>query len=116
MCCQVEVSATSLSLTQRSPTECGVTLCVIKNFVNEEAIARVGPQRHVEKRAYDIRQLDITKVIKSNRLTWAGNVVRIDDKELPKQVLWTNRGCQRGRGRMKSRWFCSLVHAFSYDA
>ena len=30
VCCQVEVSATDWSLVQRSPTECGVSLCVIK--------------------------------------------------------------------------------------
>jgi hypothetical protein len=30
ICCQVEVSATSWSLVQRSPTECGASLCVIK--------------------------------------------------------------------------------------
>jgi hypothetical protein len=29
VCCQVEVSATSLSLVQRSPTDCGASLCVI---------------------------------------------------------------------------------------
>jgi len=29
MRCQVEVSATSCSLVQRSPTECGASLCVI---------------------------------------------------------------------------------------
>ena len=29
VCCQVEVSATSSSLVQRSPTDCGVSLCVI---------------------------------------------------------------------------------------
>jgi hypothetical protein len=29
VCCQVEVSATSLSLVQRSPTNCGASLCVI---------------------------------------------------------------------------------------
>jgi hypothetical protein len=29
-CCQVEVSATSWSLVQRSPTGCGASLCVIK--------------------------------------------------------------------------------------
>jgi hypothetical protein len=29
VCCQVEVSATSRSLVQRSPTDCGVGLCVI---------------------------------------------------------------------------------------
>jgi hypothetical protein len=30
VCCQVEVSATSWSLVQRSPTACGASLCVIK--------------------------------------------------------------------------------------
>jgi hypothetical protein len=30
LCCQVEVSATNLSLVQRSPTDCGASLCVIK--------------------------------------------------------------------------------------
>jgi len=29
VCCQVEVSATSWSLLQRSPTDCGASLCVI---------------------------------------------------------------------------------------
>jgi hypothetical protein len=29
-CCQVEVSATSWSLVQRSPTDCGASLCVIQ--------------------------------------------------------------------------------------
>jgi hypothetical protein len=28
VCCQVEVSATSWSLVQRSPTDCGASLCV----------------------------------------------------------------------------------------
>jgi hypothetical protein len=30
VCCQVEVSATSLSLVQRNRTDCGASLCVIK--------------------------------------------------------------------------------------
>jgi hypothetical protein len=29
VCCQVEVSATGRSLVQRSPTDCGVSLCEI---------------------------------------------------------------------------------------
>ena len=29
VCCQIEVSATSWSLVQRSPTDCGTSLCVI---------------------------------------------------------------------------------------
>jgi len=31
VCCQVEVSATGWSLVQTSPTDCGVSLCVIRN-------------------------------------------------------------------------------------
>jgi len=40
--------------------------------------------------------------IKSSRLRWAGHVVRMDDNELPKKMLWTNPGGQRGGGRPKS--------------
>jgi hypothetical protein len=29
LCCQVEVSATSWSLVQRSPTDCDASLCVV---------------------------------------------------------------------------------------
>jgi hypothetical protein len=41
-CCQVEVSATSWSLVQRILTDCGASLCVIWNLVNEEALAHWG--------------------------------------------------------------------------
>jgi hypothetical protein len=38
VCCQVEVSATSWSLVQRSPTECGVSkVCDREASKNEEA-------------------------------------------------------------------------------
>jgi hypothetical protein len=40
VCCQVEVSAKDWSLVQRSPTECGASLCVIKKPRQEEAKAR----------------------------------------------------------------------------
>ena len=43
-------------------------------------------------------------VIKSIRLRWIGHAVRMVDNELPKNILWTNRGGQRGRGRPNSRW------------
>jgi hypothetical protein len=49
-------------------------------------------------------ETDIVNVIKSSRLKWAGHVVRMDENELPKKILWTNPGGQRGRGRPKSRW------------
>jgi len=45
VCCQVEVSATSWSLVQRSPTDCDASLWS-RNLKNEEALARVGAQRH----------------------------------------------------------------------
>jgi hypothetical protein len=38
VCCQVEVSATSWSLVQRNPTDCGASLCVI-----EKPLERGGP-------------------------------------------------------------------------
>jgi len=28
----------------------------------------------------------------------------MDDNELPKKILWTNTGGQRGCGQLKSRW------------
>jgi len=44
VCCQVGVSATSWSLVQRSPTDCGVSRrCVwSRNLVNEEVLAHWG--------------------------------------------------------------------------
>jgi hypothetical protein len=51
VCCQVEVSATSWSLVQRSPTDCGVyQMCVIvKPRRNEEAQAHIGLSSHRKK-------------------------------------------------------------------
>jgi hypothetical protein len=51
VCCQVEVSATSWSLVQRSPTDCGVSkLCVtMKPRRNEEAQAYIGLSSHRKK-------------------------------------------------------------------
>jgi hypothetical protein len=51
VCCQVEVSATSWSLVQRSPTDCGVSqMCMImKPRRNEEAHAHIGLSSHRKK-------------------------------------------------------------------
>jgi len=46
---QVEVSATNLSLVQRSPYRVWGVWVWSKNLVNEEALVRFGPQRHMEK-------------------------------------------------------------------
>jgi hypothetical protein len=47
---------------------------------------------------------NVVNVIKSSRLRWAGHVVRMDEKELPKKILLTNPGGKRGRGQPKLRW------------
>jgi hypothetical protein len=41
---------------------------------------------------------NIDNVMKASRLRWVGHIVRMDEKELPKGVIWTNSGGQRGRG------------------
>ena len=42
VCCQEEVSATSRSLVQRSPTDCSASLCGFGHLVNDEALAYWG--------------------------------------------------------------------------
>jgi hypothetical protein len=44
VCCQVEISATSWSLVQRSSTDRGASLCVITILVDEGATAHAGLQ------------------------------------------------------------------------
>jgi hypothetical protein len=52
---------------------------------------------------------NIVNVINSSTLRWVGHVVRMDDSELPENILWTNPGGQRERGRPKSRWIDGVV-------
>ena len=50
VCCQVEVSARGRSLVQRSPTDCGVSLCVIQYDSNPLTPAvGVGRKNSTEK-------------------------------------------------------------------
>jgi hypothetical protein len=61
VCCQVEVSATSWSLVQGSPTECGVSKkCVtMKPRRNEEAQAHIGLSSHAHTHTHtQKRKLD----------------------------------------------------------
>jgi hypothetical protein len=41
---------------------------------------------------------NIVNVLRSSRLSWACHVVRMDEDELPKKILRTNPGSQRGHG------------------
>jgi hypothetical protein len=49
-----------------------------------------------KEKSFTVNQIYI-KVIKSSRLRWAGHV-RMDEKDLPKKILQTKPGVQRGRG------------------
>jgi len=70
VCCQVKVSATSWSLVQRSPTDCGASLCVrSRNLVNEEALAHWGLSRKKKDSSNAARGMDIC-------LVWVLFVVR----------------------------------------
>jgi hypothetical protein len=51
LCCRVEVFATGRSLVQRSPTDCGVSLCLTYKPKNETVRAPVGPLRQKENYA-----------------------------------------------------------------
>jgi hypothetical protein len=42
---------------------------------------------------------NIVDVTKSSRRRWAGHVVRMDENELPKKLMWTNPGRNRRRSR-----------------
>jgi hypothetical protein len=51
VCCQIEVSATSWSLVQRSPTDCGVSqMCVIMKPRRNEEAHRGGGGTYSDKR------------------------------------------------------------------
>jgi len=56
VCCQVEVCAMSWSPFQGSPTDCGASLCVTRNLLNEEAMTCVGPRRR-KKQNYNNKTL-----------------------------------------------------------
>ena len=66
VCCQVEVSATSRSLVQRSPIECDVSECDLENLVNEEVLAHwnccAKEKKNVSNSALNRNNIMCTKV------------------------------------------------------
>jgi len=69
VCYLVEVSATSWSLVQRSPTDCGASLCVwSRNLVNEKALAHWGllRQKQTKKGSSNFRILDLSQLVKQS--------------------------------------------------
>jgi len=51
-----------------------------------------------------MRNADIVRFVKSNRIAWLGHVMRMEGKRIPKRVLeWKPTG-RRNRGRPRKRW------------
>ena len=73
VCCQVEVSAMSWSLIQRSPTSCGACMCST-NIENLEAMACIWPQCHRKKnpwsRPWEGRSVQLANKFPSFYSTW----------------------------------------------
>ena len=70
VCCQVEVSATDWSLVQRSPTDCGASLCVIKKprtrggYSPARGLQNTNPQWVVAPGEKEIRVVGLKTVLK----------------------------------------------------
>ena len=46
----------------------------------------------------------ITEAIRLNGLCWFGHVQRVEEKRIPKEVLYMNLETMRLRGRPRNRW------------
>jgi hypothetical protein len=62
LCCQVAVSATGRSLVQRSPTDCGMSLCVIEKL---EEIGGCGPRRVVAQETTKVSKILVIRKLPS---------------------------------------------------
>ena len=84
VCCQVEVSATDRSFVQRSPTECGASLCVIKKprtrggYSPARGLQNTNPQwvvAPVEKKTRYVSVVKFTPDEETSGKYWPGNRV-----------------------------------------
>ena len=51
-----------------------------------------------------VKKPTIIDTIRLNRSRWFGLVQRVEDDRIPKQVLYSNLGTTRLRGRPRNRW------------
>jgi len=74
-----------------------VVVCDLENLKNEEAMTRVGSQRHSTKKKF-------TYTSKSRRLRWAGHVARMGKDRGVHRVLVGKPEGKRPLGRPRRRW------------
>ena len=51
-----------------------------------------------------VKNPTITETIRLNGLCWFGHVQRVEEKRIPKEVLYMNLETMRLRGRPRNRW------------
>jgi hypothetical protein len=51
-----------------------------------------------------VKKPTVTQTIKLNRLCWFGQVQRMEENRIPKQVLYMNLETTRLRGTPRNRW------------
>ena len=51
-----------------------------------------------------VKKPTIAEIIQLNRLHWFGHVQRMEEKRIPKKVLYMNLETTRLRGRPRNRW------------
>ena len=80
LCCEVEVSGTSWSVVQRSPTDCGASLCVIykpREWGGPGPLEDVAPKER--KRWQELRETQ-HKTLQNIVSIWAGHSSRYNGK------------------------------------
>ena len=56
---------------------------------------------------------EISKKVQESRLNWYGHVLRREDEQVGKRVLWMEVPGKRRRGSPKRRWLDNIKNDFS---
>ena len=75
LCCQVEVSATCRSLVQRSPTDCGASLCMITSRNNPLHLNWLGRKKLDEERR--LIAVPLVIIVGIYAISWLGSLFNV---------------------------------------
>ena len=68
--------------------------------------------RHNEELYKLYKDNDLATTIRLHRLQWAGHIIRMEDNQIPRKVLFNQIEGRRPVGRPKTRW----IEAVARDA
>jgi hypothetical protein len=60
--------------------------------------------RYSEELNTSLKEEDIVRFIKSQRIRWLGHVERMEDSAMPKRMLKGRLFCKRKKGRPRMKW------------